>query len=498
MEPLILKINNFSGGISDDSRKLSASEFIITKHFDIFSQPNRLIPYRSLEVDTNDGSTATGMKQYKLKDFLYPTTSAKLYALGETPVGGYPKIVYKASAISGNYTLPASSEGDAPVWHDCFVEFKDYLWGFQGSKLWKWGLISGSPSITNNALTTATTITSVAQGVIAADANLYIPYNNTLIRIAPGLTITDAVISVPANLKITSIANYGNYLAIAAAPISDFNGVSKVFLWNLSSDLFTETISFGEGSLRVMDVVEGMIVGVSDRYLNNSIGAGIGSMIIQTYAGGVPQVVKEVFTQALNGLAMPLSKAIKNNRLFFSAKIMTNAAGTEYNEGVWSFGRKNINYPYTLTLDVIDENVSTSGIQAFNIAGNYFFIAHSGDGSVDKTNDALTFAFTSIYESLIHDFGDVSMEKKLESIKVSFRKLATGESLTVKMKMDDATSFTTVGTFNTVGAISNTFLEIESSNLAFPSGKELKIRLESTGGLEITGYELKATPMQTI
>ena len=66
-----IKVNNFSGGISDDPRKESASEFIITKHFDIFSQPNRLTPYRSLEADTDDGSTSTGMKQYFVRDFVY-------------------------------------------------------------------------------------------------------------------------------------------------------------------------------------------------------------------------------------------------------------------------------------------------------------------------------------------------------------------------------------------------------------------------------------------
>ena len=56
-----IKINNFSGGISDDSRANSASQFIISKHFDIFSNPNRLTPYRSFETDTNDGSTSTGI-----------------------------------------------------------------------------------------------------------------------------------------------------------------------------------------------------------------------------------------------------------------------------------------------------------------------------------------------------------------------------------------------------------------------------------------------------
>jgi len=82
-KPVTIQANNFSGGISDDPRKQTANEFQITKHFDIFSQPNRLIPYRSLEADTNDGSTSTAMKQYAVKDFVYSSTSAKLYGLGK-------------------------------------------------------------------------------------------------------------------------------------------------------------------------------------------------------------------------------------------------------------------------------------------------------------------------------------------------------------------------------------------------------------------------------
>lgn len=492
-----VKVTDFFGGIADDIRQATSNAFQITKHFDIFSNPKRLTPYRSLEADTNDGSTATGMKQYFVRDFVYHSASAKLYGLGQTGAG-LTKIVYKADATTGNWTLPSSSEGNGAVQNGCLVEYKDYLWGFQGTtQVFKWGLLSGTPSITNTAGTVGT-ITSVAQGLIAKDDNLYLPYNNKLVRVTSGGTVNDAVLTLPTNFKITSIANYGNYLAIACAPISTFNGTSKVFLWNLTSTDVQEAIDWGEGELRVLETIEGMLVGVTDRYLNNATGAGRGSMIIQAYSGGVPQVVKEVFTQALTGKTMPISKASKNNRLFFAAKIMTNSAGTEYNEGIWSFGRKNVSYPYTLTLDIIDENIDTDGIQAFGTAANYFFISHSNDGSIDKTNDAATYAFTSIYESQIFDFGDADADKRLEAFRVSFRKLAAGEAITAKLRVDDATSWTTIGTASTDDTKSRSFLQIEATDVNFPSGKEYQFRLESTGGAEITGYNLKATILDNV
>jgi hypothetical protein len=489
------------GGISDDNRAARLfrgtfllTQFIISKHFDIFSNPGRITPYRDLIADTNDGSTSTGMKQYFVRDFLYPTGSGKLYGLGQT-AGGFTQIFQKADATTGNWSLPGSSIGNGTVQNGCLVEYKDYAWGFQGTtQVFKWGLLSGSPSITNTAGTVGI-ITSVAQGVIAKDDNLYLPYNNKLARVTSSGTVNDAVLTLPTNFKITSVCNYGNYLAIACAPVSTFNGVSKVFLWNLTSTDVQEAIDWGEGQLNVLETIEGMLVGVTDRYLNNTTGAGRGSLIIQTYQGGTPQVVKELFTQAIVGKNMPISKAVKNNRLFFSAKLMTNAAGTTYNEGLWSFGRKSASYPYTLSLDYIDENINPSGVQAFGTAANYFFIAHSADGSIDKTSATATYSFTSILETQIISLADGHPDKQMHAVRVSVRKIATGESLTVKYKVDDtpATPWTTIGTYNTIGGISRSFLNIESTGAIFVSGSEFKFRLESTGGLEITGFEIELT-----
>lgn len=495
-KPFPTTVKQFNGGIEDDIRKSSPTGFALTKHFDIFSNPQRLTPYRSLETDTNDGSTSTGMKQYSVRDFFYASASAKLYGLGQNGSGN-SKVVYKADATTGNWTLPSSSEGNGGVKNGCFFEFKDYAWFFQGTnQLAKWGLLSGSPSITNTVATVASTITSVANGVIAADGNAYLAYNNVVVRIAPGLTVTDQATTVPSTYKITSLSNYGSYMAIGCSPAASFNGQSKVFIWNLASDLFTETIDWGEGELRVLETIEGMLVGVTDRYLNNSTGAGKGSMIIQGYQGGAAQVLKEIFTQALTGKTIPGYKAVKNNRLFWSAKIMTNTAGTTYNEGIWSFGRKNSSYPFSITLDIVDENVNTSGILSFGTAANYFFIAHSNDGSIDKTDDTAAYSFTSVYESQIFDLGDPCLRKQLNQFSIYTAPVPTSGSVTVKYKIDAETSFTTIGSLTTVGALSRDFLNIESTGADFPTFKEIQFRIESvTGGAEITGFKFIATPL---
>jgi len=84
-----------------------------------------------------------------------------------------------------------------------------------------------------------------------------------------------------------------------------------VFLWNGTSTEVQEAIDWGEGELRILETIEGLLVGVSDRYLNNATGAGKGSMIIQTYEANVPNVVKEVFTQALTGKTIHLQRRLR-------------------------------------------------------------------------------------------------------------------------------------------------------------------------------------------
>src|SRR3990167_4087618 len=145
--PQQIQQNSWSSGISDDQRAISQNGFSITKHFDIFTNPNRLTPYRSFEADTETSVSATDLKQYFVRDFLYASASSKLYGLGQTGAG-LTKIVNKAVAESGIWTLPANSEGNGAVKNGCLLEYKDYLWGFQGTtQVFKWGLLSGTQNI---------------------------------------------------------------------------------------------------------------------------------------------------------------------------------------------------------------------------------------------------------------------------------------------------------------------------------------------------------------
>jgi hypothetical protein len=146
----------------------------------------------------------------------------------------------------------------------------------------------------------------------------------------------------------------------------------------------------------------------------------------------------------------------------------------------------------------VSSDITTSGIQSFDSAGNFFYVSCNADGTILKTDDTSIYSETSILETQIFNFGDIEMDKRLDRVKVSFRRLATGESITVKYKIDGALTWTTIGTFNTANSISKTFTREETNDKDFTTGKEFQFRFEVTGGMELTGYTLTATELATI
>ena len=63
-----LKINRFDEGISDGPREpiSERNAASLIQHFDCFSNPYKLTPYRSTEADTGTNVSSTDAKQYDI------------------------------------------------------------------------------------------------------------------------------------------------------------------------------------------------------------------------------------------------------------------------------------------------------------------------------------------------------------------------------------------------------------------------------------------------
>ena len=497
--------------MSDDPRQPSLNMGSLVKHFDVFSNPFRLTPYRSTEADTSTSVSSTDLEQYTVQDFQLGL-DGKLYGLGRVSSGSvFPKIFSKADPTTGNWTVEATAEGTGALIRGCFIEWQSTWWMFSGTTNVSRWVIGGTFT---NAQGTVATITSVAQGVIGQDNNLYIFYNNKVVRVNSSSTVSDNVApAIPSDMRITSVCRYGTYLAIGCAygtsNITIPSGRSQVFIWDMTSTTFTDIIDWGEGALRILDNVEGRLVGVTDKYLTSTLGLTRGSMVVKMWAGGIPQVVKEVVanqTVTADATAFPntvtrfpRSKVVKNNKLYWVASVpfgLSTSTESTYHLGIWVFGRKNINSDFTIAVDYVEEAVSTSNffINSFGAAGDYWFISHSAisAGKVTKTDDAANYTITSIYDTQIFNGGDAASYKDLIDVTVTTVFMPTAGQIVIAYRTDAQTSYTTIFTNTVDNSISHTANNIESSGAALPKYyKELQFRVQSTGGAEVTGISFR-------
>jgi len=507
-------IKRWDGGIEDDARTPPRNGGALVKHFDIFSNPYKLTPYRSTEADHATNVSATDAKQYDIRHFQLASTGL-LYGLGKEG-NGYPKVLRKADPTTGNWlssnggdAATAEGEGDAARITGCFIEWASAFWFFQGTnQLAK--VLTADGVITNSVTTVGSTITSVAQGVVGPDDNLYLFYNNKVVRVDnTGTPSDDVLTNLPSDMRITCAASIGTYIAIGMAygtsDTASPTGRSKVFIWDMTTtDDINDVIDWGEGALMCLGNIEGRLVGVSNNALETpsgltSLAVGKGAMTVRMWNGSVAQVMKEMIANQSVTLGRFIRDVvIKNNKMYWVASVpfgLSTSTESTYHIGIWCFGRKNVNSDFALTLDYIADSVLDSSnyyINSFGAAGNYWFINHSADFSIAKTDDTANFTETSTYDTVIMNLEDSSVTKKLVGVTLYTEPIPSGGSVTVAYRIDNETSYTTIFTNTTQNDIRHSAINIESSGAELPDFKELQLRITCTGGVEITGLRFRA------
>jgi len=509
MSTIPTQIKDFSGGMSDSPRASLANAGSLISHFDVFSDKHKLTPYRSTEADTATNVSATDGEQYDIRDFQLGI-DGKMYALAKVVATGYPKVVKKTDPTTGNWLSSAGNniataegEGNGVRIPGCFIEWQGAFWFFQGTNQIAKCTLAGT--ITNSVATVGATITSVAQGIIANNT-LYLFYNNRVVTVSAAGAVSDNVFTpLPSDMRITSVARFGAYLMIGMAygtatttpPI----GRSIVVQWDMNSTTTpSDTLDWGEGALKVLGSIEGRICGVSDKYLSSALGLTRGSMVVRLWAGGTPQVMKEIVANqtvpvdTATVTRFPNQVVIKGNKMFWVASVpfgLSTTTESTHHLGIWVFGRKSVNSDFTIALDYIIDSVIDSAafyINSFGSAGDFWFLNHGASGKVAKTDKIANYNETSVYESQIFNGGDIASYKSLTDATVATAPLPTAGQIVAKVRTNNDSSYgTTIFTNTTNNSISHTANNVEVDGSALPkSYKELQMRIESTGGAEIT------------
>lgn len=485
-------IDKFNGGMVNDSRDPNENTCKVVSNFDVLTNPRKMTPYRSME--SGDSAAATSKKQ-NFCIALRTGTTYSLYALGVKSGAATAEVLYK------DLTTGASNDLDDATWaspsanqattgttsFNLFVYYKQtgLIYGARGgSQIWAFSPTGTAWDDSSHALT----YTNIAQGLVASNDKLYVPYDNKIAVNNAG-SWTDAALTLPSHLYITSICEHGNNLAIAVAPLSG-QGNSYVYLWDKDATSWNEVIDWGSGILKVLDEVDGTLVGISLATTSTRFNDRV---IFRQYIGGGKAVqFKEIITVA-NTTQIPIAKQKIDNRLFFT--MLASYNGT-VRDGVWSIGRSAPGNPFTLVFErptTSSALLTSDSIKAFFFVDDFCFISYQSAGSfaLSKTLSTATYTTASLYESKKFDGGDSSLTKKLIGVTVMTEYLPTAGQVVLKYRKDEETSWATIFTEATDNSISHSAINIESSGATLPEFKEIEFQILSTGGAEITGLSLR-------
>jgi|SRR3990167_2591809 len=518
-------ITDFSKGMTNDPREKDTRYAQLIKGFDAHTYPRKLVPLRDSE--SGDSAASTSKKQNFCVALSKDLGTYALFALGVKSGVTNAEILYKKltqvdnDALGGaTWTAPTDANHQSVntfTWFELFVYYRKtgLIYGARGTsatagtKIWAFypnaATAFDEDIITTNG-GTPFAFTHIRQGLVhSKDDILYIPYYNNaggagaksfIAKNNNGSWTTNAL-TLPDHLIPNSICEYGNYLAIGCAPASGI-GKSVVYLWDRDATLTTlaESIDWGEGNLKVLEEIEGHLIGVSSMGIDATTGASTqlyGELVIRTYSGRTANVLKG-FISTGNSVNLTIAKQKVNQFLYFlCGNLGINGTAAENGQhGLWKIGRVLPDAPFALTFDrppSNDDSVANVALKNFFIVGDYVFISYT-DSSVfalTKTSESSTGfgSMLSRYESLI--FGESYREFKLVSAGVMTEPMPAAGQIVLKYKKDEETSYTTIFTHTTDNSLFHEAINIESSGANLPQFREISFQIVSTGGAVITG-----------
>ena len=322
--------------------------------------------------------------------------------------------------------------------------------------------------------------------------------------------LNTAQFTLPAEYTIPCLSYFGNYLAIPGYSSASNRG-SIVYLSDRDTSLttFAESINWGAGQLKILNNLDGVLIGISTNSANtNGSVQDLDSIYIKGYSGGSePFVIKEIKAQHLSASGQPSVSInqrvnfVYKNRLYFSINVAPNDGISNNYYGLWSVGRNKLTGQYSVTMERVATNSNTeTGVLAAAISGDFVSMAHTTEGTLTYTTNGQTssssYGATSIYESIINPEmtgADRILDKQLDTFAVHCQPLTTGQQIVAKYRVDSTGSWTTI--FTKTSTSPDTKLTVCESSTAggtqFTSGRNYEFRLESTGGAVITGYSYK-------
>ena len=499
MQTKEITFRKFDGGKAFDVRDAQSNQFSKSLNFDIHAQGSVLTPVRAYEADETYNGSSTGIKASDLTAF--GNTGGTIFGLGRKNDGTGRKI-YNKSITGDTWDAFTDSLGGPVEAADGSPYPGFFMRNFTSNGLSQYWFVTSSGTTATNGLlqlgfidysqgvvenfskkTLAFNPTFTLQGILGKDGKIYISDNNKVHSCNLDGTVSSNVFTVSVNYKITSFALYGNYLAIAIYG----QGRSKLLLWDYANAQATETIEWGEGALMVIENLDNVLVGVTDKFISSTLfpgsANGTGLMQIKEWSGGFGRSTDVKAYGTVDG-AVQQYKYIKNGCLLWYAKIPLENG--EYEEGIWSYGKRVSSQTNALSLQ---RGIAGSSFEGFWGADGYLYLPHSGDGSVSRTASTDIFTLTSTYETVIINDEDSAREKQALGATLSFEPLDSGQTIGLKYRKDGG-AWTTLDPVPALATNDLSAVFLPSFNF-----REIEFQVTSTGGAKPTTLKFIYEPL---
>ena len=353
----------------------------------------------------------------------------------------------------------------------------------------------------DSAMTTLDTISDSHPSSIAPapvvhsqDNTLYYAYGKTVRKYVSGAS-GSACITLPD--YITSICEYGTYLAIACQSATG----GTIYLWGRDTSLttFQDKIPVDTGYLKIIDVIDGYLTAITEspyepNFTNQIIFESNYAISARMYSGGTMKLVAETqlmgMTEGGTNHRMSNRKQRRDGCLFFHT-------GSNF---LYRFGM-NRSGQYVLSRDqqIAYSGVNVTSVHNFFLLGEYTYCCQSSSGvsyALARTENNGVWTNTAIYETTVNPamfVEDWHMDKVLKrvSIKSTVLNASSGASVTVKYSVDGGSYVTLLTQSNTFPALTNradSYAEVTDS-LPLKTGKDFKFRIEATGYLDVEYLE---------
>jgi len=476
----VWKINQFYGGNAIDEKLGLINQFADTsKGIDVFYKPSILRGNLKMET-VETGATAAGMI-----DFI-DASDGVTYGYGYLAKGGANTWMTLWKLTGTTWSAVGTASAGAPAEDGQVIEYKDYLYFYSRlNTIGRYGTLSSSPSYTEVWQTTTNSI--VSNGAMAIQKETLYIANGNNVASWDGTTWTASTnFDLPSDWTIISLIPWGKYL-IAAATSPESDTISRMFFWDTSATSweFAKDIPRGKliGIVNIGDTIKGVVLNP----VNDS--NHIGSLNVIEWTGGAVNVV---WTHRVKGLTSA-STNFNNNALdskdgiLYIGGVINSSTGVG---GIYTYGQPvpggqySFNHAIDVGAVVLEHFYSIKWIGSYLYAS---FLDNTGTDYKTVRTDDTTDAYEDIqYDSLIFDGDKPYMKKKIERIIVNTNALPANAQVTLKYKVDRASSWTSIGIMGTTGATQMSFYG------EFNEFKELQLQLTTNmsageGLIEIIG-----------